>query len=146
MAVFRTATAENIGPASAGDAVPHATSMLGHSSSQSQVFQTMESVLDLLRKVDDPIKLGKELGVDDETLREIEGHGGNSEQQMSEVIDTWIKKKISWKTLADAVERIGYHQSAQEIRSWKNTICKTGKTVASFPGFLSFSHTEKTGS
>ena len=76
----------------------------------------MESVITLLREVDDPIKLGKELCIDDETLQEIKENGGSGEQLMTEVIDTWMKESISWRTLASAVERIGYHQSAQEIR------------------------------
>lgn len=66
----------------------------------------------------DPIELGKELGIDDVILyRSKYKYGSNhNEQQVADVIYTWMLESVSWKTLLRALDRIGCHQSALYIR------------------------------
>ena len=68
-------------------------------------------------------ELGRQLGLDDATLDDIDVDYGTLKKRFKKCMRTWLKggdseKQVkTWKTLADALDRMGQKKVADKIRS-----------------------------
>ena len=78
----------------------------------------LADVLSSLKEVTKPYQLGIQLRNDNSVLKKMEeNHPGDIDRQKTEVIEYWLRNstKASWKTLANAVERMGGYTNLVEI-------------------------------
>ena len=87
----------------------------------------MDYVTEILERNDFPDifwkELGRQLGLDDATLNDIDEEYGTLKKRFKKCMHTWLKggnseKQVkTWKTLADALDRVGQRKIADKIRS-----------------------------
>ena len=87
----------------------------------------MEHVTEILECNDFPNsywkELGRQLGLDDTTLDDIDEEYGTLKKRFKKCMHTWLKggdsdKQVkTWKTLANALDRMGQQKIADKIRS-----------------------------
>ena len=67
-------------------------------------------------------ELGRQLGLDDATLDDIDEEYGTLKERFKKCMHTWLTSRDSekqvktWKTLADALDRMGQKKVADKIR------------------------------
>lgn len=67
-------------------------------------------------------ELGRQLGLDDATLDDIDEEYGSLKKRFKKCMHTWLKgenqkQAKTWKTLADALDRMEQKKVAEKIRS-----------------------------
>ena len=67
-------------------------------------------------------ELGRQLGLDNTTLDDIDEEYGTLKERFEKCMHTWLKgekrkQTKTWKTLADALDRMGQNKAADKIRS-----------------------------
>ena len=68
-------------------------------------------------------ELGHELGLDDSTLDDINEEYGTLRERFKKCLHTWLKREDSnkqtksWKTLVEALDKMGQKEVAKSIRS-----------------------------
>ena len=87
----------------------------------------MDYVTEMLEHNDFPNsywkELGRQLGLDDATLDDIDEEYGTLKKRFKKCMHTWLKRGDSekqvktWKTLADALDRMGQQKVAEKIKS-----------------------------